>query len=84
VGTAEEIEDPGDEISLRIHHGYSKRGIEDHDAYDRDWLAPGRVVFRVRETDHTSMDQRKVTDQRLLAVNPAEAERLGLGPTRYG
>lgn len=49
TGLAEEIEDPGHEISYKISHRYPKGHADvDEEQFDRDWVALGRVVFRVK------------------------------------
>lgn len=83
AGAVEEVDDADHAISLRIHHRYPKPGIEDTEAYDRDWLATRRVVFRLRVGEYASMNQRKVTNKVLLAMNPAEAQRLGRDTADY-
>ena len=62
IGAAEEIPDPGDEISLRIHRRYPKGHVTDEQAYERRWLSTGKVVFRVRIEQFVGMDLTKVTD----------------------
>jgi nitroimidazol reductase NimA-like FMN-containing flavoprotein (pyridoxamine 5'-phosphate oxidase superfamily) len=61
-GVAEEIEDPGDVLSLAMHHRYPKPGLENSAEHDRIWLSARRVVFRVSTQDAFGMDQRKARD----------------------
>jgi PPOX class probable F420-dependent enzyme len=61
-GIAEEIDDPGDVISLKMHHRYPKPGLENSSEHDRIWLSSGRVVFRISTGDAFGMDQRKAAD----------------------
>jgi nitroimidazol reductase NimA-like FMN-containing flavoprotein (pyridoxamine 5'-phosphate oxidase superfamily) len=58
-GLAEEVDDPGDTISLKLHHRYPKPGISNSEEHDRIWLSAGRVVFRIPTADAFGMDQRK-------------------------
>jgi PPOX class probable F420-dependent enzyme len=60
-GVAEEVEDPGDALSLRMHHRYPKPGLEDSEEHDRVWLSAPRVVFRIATTNAFGMDQRKAS-----------------------
>jgi hypothetical protein len=48
TGVAEEIEDPGHEMSLKITRRYPKGDAIDEDAFDREWLQLGQVLFRIR------------------------------------
>jgi len=47
-GIAEEIEDPGHEMSLKITRRYPKGDAVDEEAFDRQWLQQGQVLFRIR------------------------------------
>lgn len=58
---AEEIPDPDNDLSLKMHHRYPKPGIDDQAEHDRIWLSAGRVVFRVPTADAFGMDQRKAS-----------------------
>lgn len=58
---AEEIPDPDDVLSLKMHHRYPKPGIEDQTEHDRIWLSAGRVVFRISTAEAFGMDQRKAS-----------------------
>jgi PPOX class probable F420-dependent enzyme len=60
-GVAEEVDDPGDVLSLKMHHRYPKPGLEDSEEHDRIWLSAGRVVFRISTAGAFGMDQRKAT-----------------------
>lgn len=62
VGEAEEIPDPGYEISLRVHRRYPKGHVTDERAYERNWLSTGKVVFRVPIERFVGMDLTKITD----------------------
>lgn len=66
-GTAEEVADPDDVLSLAMHHRYPKPGVDgpEHDAL---WLSEGRVVFRVPTAEAFGMDQRKATSFHALAM----------------
>ncbi len=61
-GVAEEIPDPGYEISLRIHRRYPKEHAVDSAAYERAWLSTGKVVFRIRLDRYRSLDLTKMGD----------------------
>lgn len=68
AGVAEEIADPGDVLSLRMHHKYPKPGV-DAAEHDRIWLSVPRVVFRLSARGAFGMDQRKAaTDLHALAM----------------
>lgn len=58
-GTVEEIEDPGDEISLSIHNRYPHPGV-DADRFRESWISTGKVVFRFEVKDYASSDLTKV------------------------
>lgn len=60
-GSAEEVGDPGDELSLRMHHRYPKPGLDSAE-HDRMWLSVPRVVFRVTVESAFGMDQRKAAN----------------------
>jgi PPOX class probable F420-dependent enzyme len=60
-GTAEEVSDPDDRLSLAMHRRYPKPGL-DAEEHDRAWLSVPRVVFRVSTAEAFGMDQRKVGD----------------------
>ena len=60
-GVAEEIDDPGNVLSLKMHHRYPKPGLEP-DEHDRIWLSATRVVFRLSTAGAVGMDQRKASD----------------------
>jgi len=72
---AEEIDDPGDVLSLKMHHRYPKPGIEDQDEHDRIWLSAGRVVFRVPVAGAFGMDQRKAASSVYALAMPDRAPR---------
>src|SRR5262249_30463592 len=59
-GLAEEIPDPGYEISLRIHRRYPKSHAVDPDAYA--WLSAGKAVFRIQVDCYPSLDLPKGGD----------------------
>lgn len=61
-GMAEEVADPDDTLSLRMHHRYPKPGLENSPEHDRIWLSVPRVVFRLSTADAFGMDQRKAAD----------------------
>ncbi|NKQ55522.1 hypothetical protein HFP15_21805 [Amycolatopsis sp. K13G38] len=67
---AEEIEDPGDVLSMKMHRRYPKPGIEDQAEHDRIWLSAGRVVFRVSTSDAFGMDQRKASSSPYALAMP--------------
>jgi nitroimidazol reductase NimA-like FMN-containing flavoprotein (pyridoxamine 5'-phosphate oxidase superfamily) len=68
-GVAKEVDDPGDTLSLKMHHRYPKPGIENSAEHDRIWLSAKRVVFRVSTADAFGMDQRKAAGSvRALAM----------------
>lgn len=76
-GVAEEIPDPGYEMSLRIHRRYPKEHAVDSGAYERAWLSTGKVVFRIELDGYRSLDLTKVDD--LVedgAMEPSEKRRL--------
>jgi PPOX class probable F420-dependent enzyme len=77
-GTAEEVEDPGDVLSLRMHHRYPKPGLEDSAEHDRIWLSARRVVFRVSTADAFGMDQRKAGGS-IWALAMPDVARLASG-----
>ncbi|MFE7422818.1 pyridoxamine 5'-phosphate oxidase family protein [Rhodococcus sp. NPDC057529] len=58
-GTAQEVSDPDNVLSVKMHRRYPKPGIEDQDEHDRIWLSAGRVVFKVSTAGAFGMDQRK-------------------------
>ena len=60
-GVAEEVHDPGDTLSLKMHHRYPKPGLENSAEHDRIWLSVKRVVYRISTADAFGMDQRKAT-----------------------
>jgi nitroimidazol reductase NimA-like FMN-containing flavoprotein (pyridoxamine 5'-phosphate oxidase superfamily) len=60
-GVAEEVGDPGDVLSLKMHHRYPKPGLENSGEHDRIWLSARRVVFRISTADAFGMDQRKAS-----------------------
>jgi PPOX class probable F420-dependent enzyme len=66
-GEAEEIDDPDNVLSLKMHHRYPKPGV-DQEEHDRIWLSVGRVVFRVSTAEAFGMDQRKATSLHALAM----------------
>jgi hypothetical protein len=57
----EEVVDPGDELSLNMHHRYPKPGLEQSEEHDKIWLSTGRVVFRVPTARAFGMNQRKAS-----------------------
>jgi PPOX class probable F420-dependent enzyme len=61
-GVAEEVDDPNDTLSLRMHHRYPKPGFENSAEHDRIWLSVPRVVFRLSTANAFGMDQRKAAD----------------------
>jgi PPOX class probable F420-dependent enzyme len=49
TGIAEEVDDPGFVISRRINRRYPKEHVvSSMDEFEREWLAEGRSVFRIR------------------------------------
>lgn len=78
-GEAEEVDDPDDVLSLRMHHRYPKPGFENSLEHDRIWLSAGRVVFRVSTAGAFGMDQRKASDSiwalAMPDVRPPESGR---------
>jgi len=60
-GVAEEVEDPYDVLSLKMHHRYPKPGLQNSEEHDRIWLSARRVVFRVSTAEAFGMDQRKAS-----------------------
>jgi PPOX class probable F420-dependent enzyme len=60
-GVAEEVDDPGDVLSLKMHHRYPKPGLENSSEHDRIWLSSRRVVYRISTKDAFGMDQRKAS-----------------------
>ncbi|WP_147381557.1 pyridoxamine 5'-phosphate oxidase family protein [Nocardioides immobilis] len=60
-GVVQEIDDPGNVLSLKMHHRYPKPGLEGSDDHDRIWLSVGRVVFRLSTESAVGMDQRKAS-----------------------
>src|SRR5271163_5163217 len=58
-GIAEEYPDPDNKISLRIHHRYPKDHTGNEKEFDRIWLSPGRVLWRVTITDIVGVDNSK-------------------------
>ena len=60
-GRADEIDDPGDEISLRIMERYMRRvpGL-DFERFKTNFLAPGRTVFRVAIENMVTEDGREI------------------------
>lgn len=79
-GLAEEVPDPGDELSTKMHRRYPKPGIEDQAEHDRIWLSEGRVVFRLPTENAFGMDQRKAaTSLYTLAMGgPSAAVERGV------
>lgn len=71
---AEEVEDPDNVLSLKMHHRYPKPGIEDAREYDRIWLSEGRVVFRVPVAEAFGMDQRKATSSLYALAMPDQKQ----------
>jgi nitroimidazol reductase NimA-like FMN-containing flavoprotein (pyridoxamine 5'-phosphate oxidase superfamily) len=65
---AEEVPDPGNELSMAMHRRYPKPGITDQEEHDRLWISRGRVVFRVSTAGAFGMDQRKATSTDSLAL----------------
>lgn len=65
AGVAEEIEDPGHEISRRILGRAQSDHLVDLDAYERNWLRDGKVVFRVPVAQRSTMDQSKLTGEQI-------------------
>lgn len=79
-GLAEEIPDPGHEVSLKIHRRYPKAHAVDPEAYERAWLSTGKAVFRIRVEHYHSLDLTRVAD--LVAdgaMRPSEKRRLQRG-----
>lgn len=75
---AEEVPDPDDELSMKMHRRYPKPGIEDQAEHDRIWLSTGRVVFKVPTANAFGMDQRKAsTSLHALAMPDQEPPRRG-------
>jgi nitroimidazol reductase NimA-like FMN-containing flavoprotein (pyridoxamine 5'-phosphate oxidase superfamily) len=60
-GVAEEVGDPGDVLSLKMHRRYPKPGLENCGEHDRIRLSARRVVFRISTADAFGMDQRKAS-----------------------
>lgn len=68
-GDAEEVDDAGDVLSLKMHRRYPKSGITDQAEHDRIWLSVDRVVFRLSTGTAFGMDQRKAAgDLHALAM----------------
>jgi hypothetical protein len=61
VGAAEEIDDPENEISRKIFHRYPRPESYTPD-FESNWLATGKVVFRIPMTNWTGLDLAKVED----------------------
>ena len=72
---AEEIPDPGDVLSLKMHRRYPKPGIADEAEHDRLWLSAKRVVFRVSTANAFGMDQRKAADDLHALAMPDRPRR---------
>jgi PPOX class probable F420-dependent enzyme len=67
-GVAEEVDDPGNRLSLAMHHRYPKPGLDSVE-HDQVWLSEPRVVFRVSTAQAFGMDQRKASGSlRALAM----------------
>ena len=62
-GTVELIDDPDDKISRKINRKYMSTIPEvDVDEFERNWLAGGRMVYRIRPDRVTGWDNFKKTD----------------------
>lgn len=81
-GHADEIDDPGDQISLRIMERYMRpvAGL-DIDAFKENWLAVGRTVFRITIDNMVSADGKLIEnyeeDGSISAAERAERDRTG-------
>jgi PPOX class probable F420-dependent enzyme len=81
-GVAEEVDDPGDALSLKMHHRYPKPGLENSLEHDRIWLSAHRVVFRVSTEAAFGMDQRKASGSVWALAMPDVPAPIGQVPSR--
>jgi PPOX class probable F420-dependent enzyme len=71
-GKAEEIDDPGHAISRRILRRYPRPAGWDVEAFEKNWLEAGKVVFRIPMHEVAGMNMSKADDLVAVAQSPAD------------